>query len=247
MGVSTPSSFAGEEIVPLWQERRTIFVQPALDYRFGRRRVYRGYRHSSRSEPRSPAKRILRRHRGRARNFVLRARLHCDRDRHKLTSPGPVLFSQPRYGYRNRRFRILQVSDHVHASRGWHRSSANDPRRSENNGGRSHSSAYEPGRTPTAHQRDERRHVTGRSAASRPGNVGWRFPVRRVGAVLFSAPRCPAGHHGARAGQRLSRKHLRRQDRDRAHRLRPRLHRHRVFMVGCKDHLADRRPGVSLG
>ena len=247
MGVSTPSSFAGEGIVPLWPERQSIFVQPELDYRVGRRRVYRGYHHSSRSEPWSQAKRIF---------DVIGAGLGivffapafiAIAIAIKLTSPGPVLFSQRRYGYRNRRFRILQVPDHVHASRRWHWGSTNDPRRSENNGGRSHSSAYEPGRTPTAHQRDQRRHVTGRSAASRPGNVGWRFPLRRVGAVLFSAPRCPAGHHGARAGQRLSRKHFRRQDRDRAHRLRPRLHRHRVIMAGCKDHPADRRPGVSLG
>ena len=36
MGVSTPSSFAGQGIVPLWQERHSIFIQPELDYRVGR-------------------------------------------------------------------------------------------------------------------------------------------------------------------------------------------------------------------
>ena len=101
MGVSTPSSFAGEGIVPLWPERQSIFVQPELDYRVGRRRVYRGYHHSSRSEPWSQAKRFF---------DVIGAGLGilffapafiAIAIAIKLTSPGPVFFSQRRYGYRN--------------------------------------------------------------------------------------------------------------------------------------------------
>ena len=59
MGVSTPSSFAGEELCRCGRSGSSIFVQPALYYRFDRRRVYRGYRHASRREPWSPAKRIF--------------------------------------------------------------------------------------------------------------------------------------------------------------------------------------------
>ena len=184
MGVSTPSSFAGEGIVPLWQERHSIFIQPELNYRVGRRRVYRGYHHSSRSEQWSQAKRFF---------DVIGAGLGvlffapafiAIAIAIKLTSPGPVFFSQRRYGYRNRRFRIYKfrtMYTHLADGTGVQQTTRGDP----SNGGRSHSSAYEPGRTPTAHQCDERRHVPGRSAASRPGNVGWRFPLRRVGSYYF--------------------------------------------------------------
>ena len=131
MGVSTPSSFAGEGIVPLWQERHSIFVQPELDYRVGRRRVYRGYHHSSRSEPWSQAKRIF---------DVIGAGLGilffapafiAIAIAIKLTSPGPVFFSQRRYGYRNRRFRIYKfrtMYTHLADGTGVHQTTRGDPR-----------------------------------------------------------------------------------------------------------------------
>jgi polysaccharide biosynthesis protein PslA len=131
MGISTPSSFAGEGIVPLWQERRSMFVQPAIDYRVGRRRIYRSHRHSSRSEPRSPAKRFF---------DVIGAGLGilffapafiAIAIAIKLTSPGPVFFSQPRYGYRNRRFRIYKfrtMYTHLADGTGVHQTTRGDPR-----------------------------------------------------------------------------------------------------------------------
>jgi polysaccharide biosynthesis protein PslA len=131
MGVSAPSSFAGEGIVSLWQERRSIFVQPALDYRIDRRRARSGYRHASRSEPRSQAKRTF---------DVLGASLAMlffapvfitVAIAIKLTSPGPVFFTQPRYGFRNRRFRIYKfrtmytnLGDHT----GVRQTTSDDPR-----------------------------------------------------------------------------------------------------------------------
>ena len=131
MGVSTPSSFAGEGIVPLGQERHSIFVQPELDYRVGRRRVYRGYHHSSRSEPWSQAKRffdVI----GAGLGILFFAPAFIEiAIAIKLTSPGPVFFSQRRYGYRNRRFRIYKfrtMYTHLADGTGVHQTTRGDPR-----------------------------------------------------------------------------------------------------------------------
>src|SRR4051812_18769376 len=131
MGVSTPSSFAGEGIVPLWQERHSIFVQPEFDYRAGRRGVTRGYPPPSRSEPWSQAKRIF---------DVIGAGLGilffapafiAIAIAIKWTSPGPVFFSQRRYGYRNRRFRIYKfrtMYTHLADGSGVQQTTRGDPR-----------------------------------------------------------------------------------------------------------------------
>jgi hypothetical protein len=57
------------------------------------------------------------------------------------------------------------------------------PGRSENSRRRSHSSAYEPGRTSTAHRRDERRYVTGRSAPHVPLNPRLRVHKRQGSSI----------------------------------------------------------------
>ena len=129
MGVSTPSSFAGEGIVPLWPERQSIFVQPELSITGSVDGGFtRGYHHSSRSEPWSrlngsstssgPGSALL----FFAPAFIAVAIAI------KLTSPGPVLFSQRRYGYRNRRFRIYKFRTMYTQPRGWHWGATNDPR-----------------------------------------------------------------------------------------------------------------------
>jgi len=101
--------FAHDNVTPLWKERRFISVRPVecvgnSSYR-NKRRTHR----LSRTEPAaSVAKRVFDVVASSAALLFLAPLLIAIAIAIKVTSPGPVLFHQHRYGYRNRFFRIYK-------------------------------------------------------------------------------------------------------------------------------------------
>lgn len=106
--MTVAASIPRNNVVPLWQERRYAFLQAvhsSSDYRRGRR--------SRRRVATSESGRILLKRAfdvvGASLGLLLFAPLFIAvAIAIKMTSRGPVFFTQPRYGYRNTRFRIYK-------------------------------------------------------------------------------------------------------------------------------------------
>jgi exopolysaccharide biosynthesis polyprenyl glycosylphosphotransferase len=123
--------FPRDDVVSLWQERKYAFLQAT-----GSRRDAPGIRHARRRSVLSdPANAFIKR------SFDLIAAVSAlvffaplflaIAAAIRLTSPGPVLFSQPRYGYRNRRFRIYKFRTmyvHLGDRAGTNQATSGDPR-----------------------------------------------------------------------------------------------------------------------
>jgi lipopolysaccharide/colanic/teichoic acid biosynthesis glycosyltransferase len=125
--------FRHEDVASLWQERRPVFTPPAA-IRDERSRLLHGHRrrHAALSEPsRSGAKRMMDLVGASLALLFLAPLLGIIALVIKLSSPGPVLFSQYRYGHRNHRFRIYKFRTmHIHLTdlRGTRQTTDDDPR-----------------------------------------------------------------------------------------------------------------------
>jgi exopolysaccharide biosynthesis polyprenyl glycosylphosphotransferase len=106
MSVTAP--MPQDDVVSLWQERKSAFLQ-AAGTRSGQRHAYRGHRRRrARESVRLTLKRALDVTAAGTALLFFAPLFLAIAVAIKWTSPGPVLFSQPRYGYRNRRFRIYK-------------------------------------------------------------------------------------------------------------------------------------------
>ena len=128
-----PSSSLSSD-ASLWHDSRTLFSPPAYRARAHRphRRVYYLSHRGALSEPsRSRSKRLFDMVSAGVALLVLSPLLLAIAAAIKLTSPGPVFFTQHRYGHRNRPFRIFKFRTmHVHLSdkSGTTQTVGNDPR-----------------------------------------------------------------------------------------------------------------------
>jgi len=109
MASTVTARFDQDNVTPLWKERRFISVRP-VEHISGN--GYRHRRHSHRlprTEPAaSLAKRLFDIAASGAALLFLAPLLIAIAIAIKVTSPGPVLFHQYRYGYRNRYFKIYK-------------------------------------------------------------------------------------------------------------------------------------------
>lgn len=122
--MTVTASFPQDDVVSLWQERKSTFLQAAYanterhksdpfssSHHFDsvRRRTYRtGRRVRSRESIRLGLKRAFDLAAASSALLFFAPLFLAIAAAVKWTSPGPVLFSQPRYGYRNRRFHIYK-------------------------------------------------------------------------------------------------------------------------------------------
>jgi exopolysaccharide biosynthesis polyprenyl glycosylphosphotransferase len=108
MAVPATAQLAGENVATLWQHRRPMFVAPTG----WRREVWqlRGHRRplGRREGWRLAAKRLIDIAGSSLALLLFAPLLIAVAIAIKMTSAGPVLFSQNRYGQRNRRFRIYK-------------------------------------------------------------------------------------------------------------------------------------------
>ena len=129
----TPSPSLSSDAT-LWHDSRALFSPPAYRGRTHRphRRVYYLSHKGALSEPsRSPSKRLFDVLASGCALMVLSPLLLAIAAAIKLTSPGPVFFTQLRYGHRNRPFRIFKFRTmHVQLSdkSGITQTVGNDPR-----------------------------------------------------------------------------------------------------------------------
>jgi len=129
----TPSPSLSSDAT-LWHDSRALFSPPAYRGRTHRphRRVYYLSHKGALSEPsRSPSKRLFDILASGGALMVLSPLLLAIAAGIKLTSPGPVFFTQLRYGHRNRPFRIFKFRTmHVQLSdkSGITQTVGNDPR-----------------------------------------------------------------------------------------------------------------------
>src|SRR6185437_14015015 len=129
----TPSPSLSSDAT-LWHDSRALFSPPAYRGRTHRpqRRVYYLSHKGALSEPsRSPSKRLFDVLASGGALMVLSPLLLAIAAAIKLTSPGPVFFTQLRYGHRNRPFRIFKFRTmHVQLSdkSGITQTVGNDPR-----------------------------------------------------------------------------------------------------------------------
>jgi len=113
--MTVTASFPRDEVVSLWQERKAAFLQSihTSPERFKPDSIHR-HRYRTRRRARSfdsirfGAKRAFDVMAASAALLFFAPLLLGIAVAIKCNSPGPVLFSQPRYGYRNRRFRIYK-------------------------------------------------------------------------------------------------------------------------------------------
>jgi len=107
----TPSTTLSLDDAGVWQETRPLFSPLTYEGRSRRPRgrVYYLWHRGGLSEPsRSRAKRMFDIASASLALAALSPFLFAVAAAIKLTSPGPVFFTQDRYGYRNRRFRIFK-------------------------------------------------------------------------------------------------------------------------------------------
>ncbi|HET9619061.1 MAG TPA: sugar transferase [Pseudolabrys sp.] len=108
----TPSSSLSlDDVSHLWHETRPLFAPLTYEGRARRprRRVYYLWHRGALSEPsRSRVKRVFDVTSAGIALAVLSPFLVAVAAAIKVTSPGPIFFTQDRYGYRNRRFRIYK-------------------------------------------------------------------------------------------------------------------------------------------
>jgi exopolysaccharide biosynthesis polyprenyl glycosylphosphotransferase len=125
----TASSFPRDEIVPVWQERRLEDLQT-----FGAKTTQRLSIERPRvihESDRMRLKRVFDLVGAGVALLFLGPLFIAIAIAIKLTSPGPVLFTQPRYGYRNHRFRIYKfrtMYTHLSDRAGTRQASQGDPR-----------------------------------------------------------------------------------------------------------------------
>lgn len=119
--VST-ASIPRDDVAVLWQERQSAFLRAVSSKPSNYNYTVRTSRHAAFSKPASEPARLLRK---RLFDVVVASMallllgpfLILIAIAIKLSSPGPVLFSQPRYGYRNRRFSIYKFRTmYIHLS-----------------------------------------------------------------------------------------------------------------------------------
>jgi hypothetical protein len=191
------ANFDRNNVTPIRRERTEISVRPCRVCRrqcawcvSGRRRS----RRVARTEPSSSiAKAHLRHHCGKRRVAVLRPSPDCDCRGDQGDVAGPVLFFQYRYGYRNRRFKIYKfrtMRNDAGDVRGVRQTGAG--RRPRDAGG-ANSAQDQPRRNSAAVQRDQGRHVAGRSSAACSGNAGGGLPYEDLVPYYFQ-------RHTARPG-----------------------------------------------
>jgi exopolysaccharide biosynthesis polyprenyl glycosylphosphotransferase len=128
MALSASTNFPTEEVLSLWQERRSVFTPPTAAT--GR---FRHTRHNATlSEPsRSIGKRVFDVVGACLALLFLSPLLAAIAVAIKVTSRGPVMFTQYRYGFRNHRFRIYKfrtMHTHLGDLRGTRQTTNDDPR-----------------------------------------------------------------------------------------------------------------------
>ena len=120
-----------EDIVPLWKERRPAYYG-VTDSRHARGGSQYVYRRLNRCPPTRPiAKRIMDVVGASFALLFLAPLLIAIAIAIKVTSRGPVLFKQRRYGYHNHRFRIFKFRTmyvHLEDATGTRQTTKNDPR-----------------------------------------------------------------------------------------------------------------------
>ena len=129
--MAVTASFPEQDLMLLWQERRQAFLK-AVSPKPADRRHQIVARYPTRGEPaRLTLKRGLDFTAATLALILLSPLFILIAAIIKMTSPGPVLFYQWRYGYRNRRFRICKFRTmyvHLEDRSGTHQATRNDAR-----------------------------------------------------------------------------------------------------------------------
>jgi polysaccharide biosynthesis protein PslA len=129
--MAVTASFPRDDVVSLWQERKHAFLQ-ATSARHGVHDIRHARRHGTLSDPAHAfIKRLFDLFAAGSALLFFAPLFLAIAAAIKLTSPGPVLFSQPRYGYRNRRFRIYKFRTmyvHLGDRAGTNQATQGDPR-----------------------------------------------------------------------------------------------------------------------